>query len=67
MANRVSRRIGERLTDAELLGCLTETPIRTGQIAMRLDYSQQRIADRLRVMEGVTLVKKGLQNTWRKT
>lgn len=65
MANHVSHRMSERLPDASFLACLTETPLRTGAIAMRLGLTDQRLAVRLRKMPGVLLVMKGRQNTWR--
>lgn len=65
MSNRKSTRSTERVTDADLLGCLSETPIRTGVIAMRLGLPEQRVADRLRQMAGVRRVMFGKQNRWR--
>ena len=55
----------DKVSDERLLACLREIPVRTAAIAIRVGITSQRAVDRLRLIPGVKLVKRGRQNLWR--
>ncbi len=65
MAQNVRPKSVEKVSDQRLLACLSESPIRTAAIAIRVGMTSQRVVERLRVMSDAELVKHGRKNLWK--